>query len=146
MAVDEVVTKEELAQLNKDTEQALNKLGDKLQQDTIAKAKVEAKAEAKQEFEIASKLAEQERVNKELQAKLEATQKATSEQLAALQKKVDESIGSRAVINPKNPFVHEQQKDTSANHVIDSLSEDQINEVEEASARAFFGEEYDGQP
>lgn len=146
MAVDEIVTKEELAQMNKDTEAALNKLGDKLQQDTIDKAKAEAKAEAQKEFELAQKLTEQERLNKELQAKLEAQQKTTAEQLAALQKKVDDSIGSKAVLNPKNPFVHEQQKDTSTLAVIDSMSSEQVNELEEASARAFFGDEYDGQP
>lgn len=138
------LTQEELDQINKDIAAAREKLVSKETSSQIEKAKQEAKQEAQKEFETSQKLKELEEQRKALEEKLQNTEKQSSEQLEALKKKVDEMAESKRVMQAKNPFADAANSAGSPNNPDpENMTDEEVNDIERASGRAFFGPEYD---
>ena len=133
------LTKEDIDAINKDIEDAKSSLISKETDMKIEEMKKQAKEEAMKELEVQRKLEEQERMNKELQEKLNEKEKEASERLSRLQAKVDELASTKQAMKPADPF----QVQEAGKINIKSLSEDDINDIETNSARAFFGEDLD---
>jgi len=136
---DPLFTKEELEDINKDIATAKESLISKETEMKIEEMKKQAKNEAKQELEAQQKFEQQEKENQELKKQLEAREKEAATKLESLQKKVDEMIGSKAAMQPIDPF----KAPPPETEKVDSWSDDKIEQVEEASARAFFGDDLD---
>jgi len=133
------ISKEEMEAISRDIQSTKESLVTKESQDAEAKAKAAGKEEAQKEFELQQKLKEQEEANKKLQEELEKTKTETAEKLNIVQKKVDEMIGSKASVESKNPF----ETAVGLSKEVDNWSDDKVNEIENRSARKFFGADYD---
>lgn len=105
-------------------------------QKKISEEREKAKNEALAEAEAKRKLEELEKQNRELQEKMEAQQRAAAEKLEQLTHKVNDMVGSKAVVRQEPRAT--AQTDTDVPDV-DKWSDDKVNAVEEESARAFFG-------
>ena len=135
-----MLTEDEVKLLQKDIEDAKSKLISKETDEKIKKAKDEAKKEALAEVEKKKAEDDRERTIKELQEKLEKQEKDSTEKLTAIQKKVDDMVASKAVITKEDPF----KNDPNLSKQVDTWSDEKIKEIEENSAKTFFGDAYDG--
>jgi DNA repair exonuclease SbcCD ATPase subunit len=130
------ITEEQKAKLEKDTQEALQSLANKSKESELDKARSEAREEAKKEFELQQKLKQQEELLAKAIAEQEALKKAQAEQLEAIQKKLEDSLAQKkAPVVTDSPF----SKPTN-DQFLKSLSKDQIDRIEEESARAFYGD------
>ena len=129
------LTKEDLKTIKDDLELAQKLLVSK----ETTKQIEDAKEEVKKEIEEKTLTEKLEAEKKELADKLETKEKETAEQLEKLQTKVDEMISSKAGIVAEDPF----KTEPASSKKVDDWSEDKINEVEEDSAKLFFGVDYD---
>jgi DNA-binding helix-hairpin-helix protein with protein kinase domain len=139
---DGVLTPEEIAQMQKDIEEAKSKLVSKDTEAVIQRAKEEAmkELEAKQRVEAERKAQEdKDKLIAELKAKVESQEKEAASKFEMLQKKLDEMASSKAVIPPQDPFTNQ----TKPQNDIDKWSDAKVNELEEKMAREFFGADYD---
>lgn len=134
------LSQEDIDSMNKDIKEAKDSLVSKETDSKLEEAKKQAKEEAKKEMEVQKKLEEQEKTNKELQEKLEAKEKEAADKLSKLQSKVDDIIGTKQAVQPADPF----QSKESGKVDVKRMSDEEINALEENSARAFFGEDFDG--
>lgn len=140
----ETISKEELDQLNKDLASSANVIAQKMAQESIEKAKDEGRKEAQAEFELKQKLAEQEKLTKQLQEQIEAQKKAAQTEAESMKKKLEELTASKATIPIQNPFANSGgAQPTQASHIVDTWDDEKLDQVEQESARAFFGESYD---
>lgn len=135
----EELTKEDLDQINKDIQDVKQSLVSKETQDAAEKAKKETEERIKQELELKNKLAEQEKANAEMKKKIEETEKLAADKLMTLQKKVDDLASSKAVLNREDPF----RQVSNSNNEVARWDDAKVAAVEEESARAFFGSDYD---
>lgn len=133
------LSKEDIEAINKDIQATKDSLVTKESQDAIERAKTMGKEEAAKEFELKSKLDEQERMNKELQEKIAAQEEKAAKELDALKSKVDSMITSKAPIASENPF----NKEPALSDEVDKWSNEKVEKFEENSAREFFGQDYD---
>jgi len=134
------LTKEDIDAMNKDIADAKSSLVSKETEMKLEDVKRQAKEEAKQELELKAKFEQQEQLNKELQEKLEAKEREASERLSKLQEKVDEMVSSKAAVRPVDPFAAQEQEKAVD---LKRMSDEDINDLEHASAQAFFGSELD---
>jgi len=140
----DTLTAEEIAQMQKDIEEAKSKLVSKDSEAIITKAKEEAmkEIEAKQKLEAEKKAQEdKDKLIQELQAKIANQEKEASSKFDMLQKRLDEMATSKAVIQPQDPFASE----TKSNNNIDKWSDEELRRIEEESARKFFGDDFERQ-
>lgn len=132
------LSEEDYKKLNEDIEKTKNELTSEETKKKVEQAKEEERKKAQEEFEWKQKLAEQEKQNEELKKKLEETEKKSTQQLDALKKKVDDVIGTKMPPSQQqDPFASGPSKDVA------SMSDEQVDEIEESSAKAFFGGDYD---
>lgn len=135
MSKDEV-SKEELEALQKDIEKAATSLSAKERDEVQKSAREEGKKEAEKEFQLQKQLEEAEKKRQELEQKLEKTQQSAAEELKKIQERVDEMAASKQVVpQPEDPFKKSDE--------VDKWSDDKIREIEEKSAVAFFGADYE---
>ena len=136
-----VLSKEDLDAISKDIEEAQNKIKEtaKAEVSAIDRAKEEARKEVEKEFELKKQAEELARKNEELQKQLEETNKMTSEKLDQFKAKIDDLTASKAVVTNRDPF----QEEVAVPHQVDKWSDEKINQLEEESARKFFGDDYD---
>lgn len=128
---------EEIAALQKDIESAKAALKAQAEQEVAARAKAEGKQEAAQELESRAALEKLAAEKRQLEEALAAAQRRADEELTKVKSKLDEFASSRAVAPPS------AQAPTPARPNVDAWSDETVNEVEENSARAFFGDQYD---
>jgi predicted esterase YcpF (UPF0227 family) len=129
------LSKEELDELNNDLERAKAELVSKSTQDQIAKAKEEARKEAESEFKAKHEIEVRNKEIEELKKRLELKEKEAAERLDALKRKVDEMQESQAIVSTQDPFRASEKR-------ADNLTDAQLDSVEERSAEAFFGPDY----
>ena len=114
-----------------------NELVSKKTKDIIEIEKAKAKEEVRKEMEKEAEYEALKKEKEELQKSLEEKEKAASEKLLAMQQQIDSLITSKANINPEDPFKSKQSENT-----VDGWSNEQIENFEEKSAEAFFGDNY----
>jgi TolA-binding protein len=137
------ITKEDVEQIEKDIQDAKSSLVSKEVDMKLEEMKTKAKEEALAEIEMQNKLREQEEQNRKLQEQLEAKEKEAAEKLNSLQQKVDEMVGSKAAFQPVDPFKNEPHQSTEGVPDVKRMSDEQVDDIEMESARAFFGDELD---
>lgn len=130
-------SEEELSQITNDIKKAREGLVSKEVEQKINQVKEEAKREVEKEFLMNDKIKQAEMEKAQLQAEMEKIQKQSAEELERLKSKVDELISSKAPVKTDDPF----KKHTDIKNSIDFLSDEQVSDIEEASARAFWGDE-----
>lgn len=132
------ITPEQKAKLDQETQEAIKSLADKQKAEELAKVKQEVREETKKEMELQQKLKEQEEALQKYIAEQEKAKKENAEHLAALQAKFEAAMSEkRAPVVGQDPFSQPNQKDK----FLQSLTGEKIDQIEEASARAFYGEE-----
>ena len=132
------ITPEQKAKLDQETQEALKSMADKQKATEVEKIKSDAKAEAQKEFALEQKLKDQEAQMQKFIAEQEKLKKESAEHLAALQAKFEEAMSQkRAPVVGTDPFA---QPDTKTKF-LQSLTQEKIDQIEEASARAFYGDE-----
>ena len=140
--VEVTLSKDELEQITNDIEKAKEQLVAKSADqklDAIERAKLEAKEEAKKEIEDKQKQDALVAENARLQEQLQAQQKLAEEKLTDMDTKIKNMIESKQVIASEDPF-----KSTPAmSDKIDQMTNDEVDTLEEQSAREFFGADYD---
>jgi hypothetical protein len=136
MAEEVVITPEEKAAIDKDLADAKASLVSKATQEQLDRAK----AEAEKELQLKKQLEEAEKEKKILADKIAAQEKETAERLSKLQSKVDELVTSKAPATIVDPF---KSTNDGLKGQIASWNDDQVDAFEEASAREFFGDDYD---
>lgn len=129
-------TKEDMDALNQDIAKAKSSLS----ATEIEKVKEEAKKQAIEEYKKAQEAEMLRKQNEDLKAQLEQQKKVSESAINTIQTKVDSMVASKQVISPpsKDPFKKESKQNSS---VVDTWSEDRIRQIEDASARAFWGDE-----
>ena len=133
------LSEEEKSNLQKDIQSARSNIVSKETEGLIQNAKEEAKKEAEKEFATNAKIKELTEQNEKLKSEQVEKEKAAAEKFDALQSKVDELITSKAPVRTEDPFKPIEK----AKNEVDRMSPEQVNDIESASARAFFGEDYD---
>ena len=140
--VEVTLSKDELEQITNDIEKAKEQLVSKTTDqklDAIERAKLEAKEEAKKEIEDKQKQDALVAENARLQEQLQAQQKLAEEKLTDMDTKIKNMVKSKQVIASEDPF-----KSTPAmSDKIDQMTNDEVDTLEEQSAREFFGADYD---
>jgi uncharacterized protein YhaN len=136
---EDVLTEEEKNQINRDIDDARSKIVSRDVDAKIQQAKEEARREAEKELGMKQKLDELEKAKKELESKMETKEKEYAESFGKLKTKVDELVSSKAPIQMENPFSAPQ----AGAQAIDRMTDDQIEKIEDSSAREFFGPDYD---
>jgi len=137
---DTPLNEDDIKKLNEDIKKTQDELVSKQTKEVIEQEKKKAKEEAIKEIEVKKLMEDKEKENQDLKQKLEEQEKKSAEQIGQIQKKVDDMVSSKNPTSGKNPF------DTDPNKTIDGVdkwSKEKIDNVEEASARAFFGVAYD---
>lgn len=129
------LTQAELDNINKDIESAKQSLSTKSTEEIEKKIRLQLE----KEFLLKQQLQEKENKAKELEQKLQDQEKKSSETLNALKSKVDELASSKAVVPNTNPL----QRASSETNIVDKMSPEQIEDIEQESARAFFGPTWD---
>lgn len=124
---------DEMKELDKQIQAQTAVLAQKERDDLVQKAKDEARKEVLREVELQKQLEEATRAKAEMEKKLAEMEKRTTEEVTKVKEQVNSLISSKAVVPNDNPF-----KDT---HSVDNFSRKQLDEIEERSARAFFGDE-----
>jgi len=133
------ITKEELTSIEKDIADAKAKLVSKDTQEAITKAKEEGKEQATKEAELQKKAEEAEKKTEELQKQLEEKEKLALEKLEKMESKINEMVSSKQIIAAQDPF----NTDVAMTEKVDKMSDEEVNNLEERSARQFFGVDYD---
>jgi len=131
------LTPEDLKEIDSD----LEKLKSSYSSEVIDKARKEGKDEAAKEFQIKKELEEKDRKIKELEENMKKQQESASKAITDIQEKVNTMTTSKAFNpNPEDPF---QRRPDQGNNVlnIENMSDEQINEIEENSAKLFWGKE-----
>jgi small-conductance mechanosensitive channel len=136
MAEDEM-SKEEKEQLEKDIQEVKQSLSSKDKEEAVKAAKEEGRKEAEKDAQLKETLSSYEKSQKELEQKLKQQQEDGMKQLEELKGKLNEMAESKAHVEPKNPFVDES---TDSQARVDSMSDDDLDAIEEASKQAFFDE------
>lgn len=134
---DNVLTKEELAQIDKE----LETLKASVSGDAVAKAKQEGRLEAMKEADIQRKLDEKDKKLQELETSLAHQKELAERGLKDMQEKINNLATSKGGINIKDPFSEKGARAEGFNP--EKLSDEDIARIEEESARAFFGPDYD---
>jgi chromosome segregation ATPase len=134
---DDVLTKDELAQIDKE----LETLKASISGDAVAKAKQEGRLEALKEAEIQKKLEEKDRRLQELENSLAQQKELAEKGLKEMQEKINNLATSKGGISIKDPFSEKGTRAEGFNP--DKLTDEEIRRIEEESARAFFGPDYD---
>jgi len=134
---DNVLTKDELAQIDKE----LESLKSKVSGDAVSKAKEEGKAEAMKEMEIKRQLEEKDKKLIELESSIQKQKELAESSIKDMQEKINKLATSKLPADLKDPFT--EQGSRSAGFNPDKLSDEEIRRIEEESARAFFGPDYD---
>ena len=129
----EGISKEDIDAINKDIDDAKDKLVSKETDEKIEKAKAEAKAEAEKEFYLSQKAKELEEENKKLKEQMEAKEKEAAEKLTELTNKVNDYVESKAVISNDNPL-------DKVNADVEKLDDEEIAKIEDESFKAFIEE------
>jgi hypothetical protein len=119
--------------INKDIEDAKNKLVSKDTEAKILQAKEEAKKEAAKEFEVNARIKELEEDKKKLQESIELKEKEAAEKIANLAQKVNNYVESKAVINKQNSPLDKTID-------LDKVSDEDIDKIEQESFNAFINE------
>lgn len=132
---DDMLTKEELEQIKRDTEALKNSIS----ADEKSRLVEKAKQEFEKELALKKQLEEQEKARKDLEEKLNKQQEEFKKSLEEQRQKMDELIKSKAVINPENPFGG--NKKTNQEFDYDKLSTEDKLALQENAAIAFFGVE-----
>ena len=132
------LTPEQKAALDKETSATIAAVADKQKSEELAKVKEVAKAEARKEFDLELKLKEQEAAMQKVIEEAEKAKKENAAHLAALQTKFEEAMAkTRAPVSSDDPFAASNTKD----NFLKSLTPEKIEQIEDASARAFYGDE-----
>jgi hypothetical protein len=137
MAEESILTKEELAQIDKE----LNALKTKVSGDAVSKAKEEGRQEAFKEAEIKKQLEDKDRKLVELENSIQKQKEIAETSLKEMQEKINKMATSKAYMDIKDPFSEQGERAQGFNP--DKLTEEEIRRIEEESARAFFGPDYD---
>lgn len=126
-------TKEELEAINKDIDTAKQSLSSKSQDEEKAKIKEQLRKELEEENKAKMEQEAKDAKIAELEKQLQEVQSKTSDTLSDLQKKLDDSISSKQVINQKSPFTGNKEE-------IEQILKDpqKVREIEEASKEAFL--------
>lgn len=135
----DTISKEELEQLRKDADSARQKLSEEERRKVADEAASKTRAEITHEAELQKALADREKAHKELEDKLIKQQEDVKKQMEEYKKQIDDLSASQAVIKPQNPFAAVQNTEGAIDY--DKLSDEQRQDMQENSARAFFGEE-----
>ena len=133
-----VLSEEEVKQLQQDITAAKNNVVSEETQKIIEAEREKARKDALQEAEAKKAIEDKEREIAELKKAQEQKEKEAAQKYDALQSKVDELIASKAVTQKDDPFTNNQPQVD-----VDKMSDDQVNKIEEESARLFLGEDYD---
>ncbi len=133
-----VLTEEEKQAIDKDLADARTKLVSQDTEDKIRKAKEEGAEAAKVEIEKQQEVDAIKKENADLKASVETKEKEAASNIEMLTKKVDDLVSSKAPVEVKDPFAEENREKT-----VNKLSDDEVNNIEERSAREFFGDGYD---
>ncbi len=132
------LTPEQKAALDKETSAVIAAVADKQKAEELSKVKDEAKAEARKEFDLELKLKEQQAAMQKVIEEAEKSKKENAAHLEALQKRFEEAMSQkRAPVTSDDPFAQSNTKD----NFLKSLTQEKIEQIEEQSARAFYGDE-----
>jgi DNA repair exonuclease SbcCD ATPase subunit len=129
---------EDKAALDRDIAAAKASVSTKEQLKDIEAIKEQVRKEAEKEAAMKAELDAARKAQEELQKELEKTKREATERLDKIQAHVDQMASSRAVVGGGDPFATPAPKID-----IDSWSRDKVDRIEEASAAAFFGPDYD---
>lgn len=137
----EGMSKEDIENIKAELEKAKNESVSKETQTAIEKAKEEARKEAEKEFAINAEIKAKEDEIARLKEETLKKEKEAAERYAALTKKVDDMVESKAVVSSgQDPFV-DKTRDIDVN----KLSDEAVSDIEEKAAREFFGDaHYEG--
>jgi uncharacterized protein (DUF3084 family) len=128
-------------QIKKDIAAAKASMVSKETAELIKQEKESARAEAEKEFAVNQKVKELEEQNKKLQEEHLQKEKEAAQRLEDFQKRLDELTTSKAPLRSKDPFVNEPSPDGAMD--VKNWDDQKINDIERASGKAFFGEEFD---
>lgn len=131
---DDVLTKEDIAQLEKDTQAAKQILADS----QLKQVKDDAKKEAEKEFKLTQELEEQRKAKQVMEQKLFEQEKALKEQADRFQKELDALKTTKSPVQVKNPFAEPSQQPSSSQAKY--MSDEQKAEIERASMELFIQE------
>jgi len=137
----EALTEDDLLELKKETERLKASLIGDSTNELVSKTKEDTRAQVEKEMELKQKLEEQERANTELQAKLDKQKEESASKFDDLTGKLDSLIASKQVISKQDPFGSAPPEDSKV--AIENLSDEQVDSIEDNSAREFFGSDYD---
>jgi len=135
------ISEEEQKAIEADIAKARSSLVSKEMEERLERVKQEATAQATKEAEIKHQLEESQRKQKELEEQMRNKEAEYAKSFDALKSKVDEMTSSKAPVNIQDPF-KQPTNGTNPNDV-DSWDDEKVDQVEEESARAFFGDGYD---
>ena len=125
---------DEITAINKDIEDAKSKL--LTNNDSLAS---KIREDIMRELELKRQIEDSSKKNKELEDKLKEQETKAAETLNALKIKVDELTSSKAVVTNGSPIKTPQD----VGHPADKLDDNQVELIEQESARAFFGPTWD---
>jgi len=131
------LSEDEVKQLNADIEKAKTEIG-VMSKEQLDAAKTEGKTEAEKEAQLNQKLADMEKAKTELENKLVEQEKKATEQIEKVQENLNKLVESKQVV-AKNPF----ETEVALSAKVDKLTNDELTNIEEKSARDFFGADYD---
>ncbi len=137
-----ILSAEEQAKIQEDIKNAQKNLVSEATQQQIDNAKKLAREEALKEVETKKILEEKDKEIEKLKQEQVAKETKTAEILAKMQKQIDDSISSKANVQVNDPFDNNNQPSGSQGLTIDSISDEQIDDMEERAAEQFFGDSY----
>jgi len=137
MTEESILTKEELAQIDKE----LNALKTKVSGDAVSKAKEEGRQEALKEAEIKRQLEDKDKKLAELESSIQKQRELAESSIKDMQEKINKMATSKSFVEVKDPFAEQGERARGFNP--DKLTDEEIRRIEEESARAFFGPDYD---
>ncbi len=133
---------EEQAKIQEDIKNAQKDLVSDATQQQIDNAKKLAREEALKEVETKKILEEKDIEIARLKQEQVLKETKTADTLTKMQKQIDDSITSKANVQVNDPFDNNNQPSGSQGLTIDSISDAQIDDMEERAAEQFFGESY----
>ena len=129
---DDVLTKDDLAQIEKDTAAAKQAIASQ----ELDRVRDQARKEAEREFSLKQELDSQKRASEELSKKLQEQVKAAEEQQKKFQAELDALKTTKAPVNVVNPFATESKPSMNPKN----MSMEQKMAIEEASKELFITE------
>lgn len=139
---DEPLNEEDIKKINDDIKKTQEELVSEQTKKVIETEKQKAREEVLKDVEAKKLVEEKEVENVALKKQLEEQEKKSAQQLDSIQKKVDDMVSSQSTSAGGNPFEGDNN-DTDSSKMVDNWSKEKVDGVEEASARAFFGDDFD---